>query len=75
MKFQKQQELAAKESLKVQKQEESALKDAAKLQKIQDKVPILGDIPVLGWLFKSKSRQIEKVNLLFFYMVARPFWG
>jgi general secretion pathway protein D len=30
------------------------------------KVPILGDIPVLGWLFKSKTRQIEKVNLLFF---------
>jgi general secretion pathway protein D len=30
------------------------------------KVPILGDIPVLGWLFKNKSRQVEKVNLLFF---------
>lgn len=30
------------------------------------KVPILGDIPVLGWLFKNKSRQITKVNLLFF---------
>jgi general secretion pathway protein D len=30
------------------------------------KVPILGDIPVLGWLFKNKSRRIEKVNLLFF---------
>lgn len=30
------------------------------------KVPILGDIPVLGWLFKNKSRKIEKVNLLFF---------
>ena len=30
------------------------------------KVPLLGDIPVLGWLFKSKSRQITKVNLLFF---------
>ena len=30
------------------------------------KVPILGDIPVLGWLFKSKSRTVEKVNLLFF---------
>jgi general secretion pathway protein D len=30
------------------------------------KVPILGDIPVLGWLFKNKSRQIQKVNLLFF---------
>ncbi len=30
------------------------------------KIPILGDIPVLGWLFKNKSRQVEKVNLLFF---------
>lgn len=30
------------------------------------KIPILGDIPVLGWLFKSKERTIEKVNLLFF---------
>ncbi|MBT4790197.1 MAG: hypothetical protein HON90_01380, partial [Halobacteriovoraceae bacterium] len=31
-----------------------------------NKVPLLGDIPVLGWLFKSKSRKIEKINLLFF---------
>ncbi len=31
-----------------------------------NKVPLLGDIPVLGWLFKNKSRQVEKVNLLFF---------
>jgi general secretion pathway protein D len=30
------------------------------------KVPILGDIPVLGWLFKNKRREIIKVNLLFF---------
>jgi len=30
------------------------------------KVPLLGDIPVLGWLFKSKSRRLDKVNLLFF---------
>lgn len=30
------------------------------------KVPLLGDIPVLGWLFKSKGRTVEKVNLLFF---------
>lgn len=30
------------------------------------KVPVLGDIPVLGWLFKSKSRSVNKVNLLFF---------
>lgn len=31
-----------------------------------NKIPILGDIPVLGWLFKNKSRRVEKVNLLFF---------
>jgi general secretion pathway protein D len=31
-----------------------------------NKIPILGDIPVLGWLFKNKSRQVTKVNLLFF---------
>ncbi|MCM2349110.1 MAG: type II secretion system secretin GspD [Bacteriovoracaceae bacterium] len=31
-----------------------------------NKVPILGDIPVLGWLFKNKSKTVEKVNLLFF---------
>ena len=30
------------------------------------KVPVLGDIPVLGWLFKSKERTLTKVNLLFF---------
>lgn len=31
-----------------------------------NKVPLLGDIPVLGWLFKNKKRTIEKVNMLFF---------
>lgn len=31
-----------------------------------NKVPLLGDIPVLGWLFKNKSRNLTKVNLLFF---------
>lgn len=31
-----------------------------------NKVPLLGDIPVLGWLFKSTKKTIEKVNLLFF---------
>jgi general secretion pathway protein D len=30
------------------------------------KIPLLGDIPVLGWLFKNKSRAVEKVNMLFF---------
>jgi len=32
----------------------------------QNKVPLLGDIPVLGWLFKNQTRVVEKVNLLFF---------
>lgn len=30
------------------------------------KVPLLGDIPVLGWLFKSKGTIKEKVNMLVF---------
>ncbi len=30
------------------------------------KVPFLGDIPVLGWLFKSKSTRVEKTNLMIF---------
>jgi len=32
----------------------------------QNKVPFLGDIPILGWLFKSKIRTLQKVNLLVF---------
>lgn len=31
-----------------------------------NKVPLLGDIPVLGWLFKNTKKDVEKVNLLFF---------
>ena len=30
------------------------------------KVPLLGDIPILGWLFKSKSSAIQKTNLVIF---------
>ena len=30
------------------------------------KVPWLGDIPVLGWAFKTKSRNLRKANLLVF---------
>ena len=30
------------------------------------KVPLLGDIPVLGWLFKNTRKETTKVNLLFF---------
>lgn len=31
-----------------------------------NKVPLLGDIPVLGWLFKNTAKSVEKMNLLFF---------
>jgi general secretion pathway protein D len=30
------------------------------------KVPLLGDIPILGWLFKSRSTSREKTNMLIF---------
>ncbi len=30
------------------------------------KVPLLGDIPILGWLFKGRSREVTKKNLLVF---------
>jgi general secretion pathway protein D len=39
------------------------------------KVPCLGDIPILGWLFKSESRDTTRTNLLIFltpYIVATP---
>jgi len=31
-----------------------------------NKVPFLGDIPILGWAFKTKIRALKKVNLLVF---------
>jgi general secretion pathway protein D len=31
---------------------------------IENKIPLLGDIPLLGWLFKTKSKQRTKTNLL-----------
>jgi general secretion pathway protein D len=30
------------------------------------KVPLLGDIPILGWLFKYKTSRVEKTNLMIF---------
>lgn len=33
---------------------------------VVSKVPLLGDIPILGWLFKSRSTQKEKTNMLIF---------
>jgi len=32
----------------------------------ENKVPFFGDIPLLGWLFRSQSRTIDKLNLLVF---------
>jgi general secretion pathway protein D len=33
-------------------------------QESVSKVPVLGDIPLLGWLFKSSTKKREKTNLL-----------
>ncbi len=41
----------------------------------ETKVPLLGDIPLLGWLFKRKTVQHTKTNLLVFitpHVVTRP---
>jgi general secretion pathway protein D len=32
----------------------------------ENKVPLLGDIPLIGWLFRFQSRQTDKLNLLVF---------
>ena len=37
-----------------------------KSQETISKVPILGDIPILGWLFRSKSSETSKTNLMIF---------
>ena len=33
---------------------------------VESKVPLLGDIPILGWLFRNKRTTVEKMNLLMF---------
>lgn len=37
-----------------------------KFTNVTQKVPLLGDIPVLGYLFKTKKKQKQKVNLIVF---------
>ena len=37
-----------------------------KLNDSVSKIPILGDIPLLGWLFRAQSTTTEKTNLLIF---------
>jgi general secretion pathway protein D len=32
----------------------------------ETKVPCLGDIPVLGWFFKSRNESVRKTNLIVF---------
>jgi general secretion pathway protein D len=36
------------------------------VKKVEDKVPILGDIPLLGRVFRSKGKSTQKRNLLIF---------
>lgn len=36
------------------------------VREVVSKVPLLGDIPLLGWLFKSRSQQHQKSNLMVF---------
>lgn len=37
-----------------------------KTDEVTNKIPLLGDIPILGWLFRSKSSESLKQNLLVF---------
>ncbi len=32
----------------------------------EKKIPLLGDIPLLGWLFKTKTHEVRKTNMLIF---------
>ncbi|MEO1480520.1 MAG: type II secretion system secretin GspD [Myxococcota bacterium] len=36
----------------------------------ENKIPILGDLPIIGWLFKSRTTELEKVNLV---LVLTPY--
>lgn len=36
----------------------------------ESKLPLLGDIPLIGWLFKSQGKTVEKVNLV---LVITPY--
>jgi len=37
-----------------------------KVARNQNKIPGFGDLPLIGWLFRGKSDQFEKINLLIF---------
>jgi hypothetical protein len=40
--------------------------DVVQLKELRDKVPVLGDLPLLGRFFRSESESPSKKNLLFF---------
>ena len=37
-----------------------------KIARNRDKIPGFGDLPLIGWLFRSRLDQFEKINLLIF---------
>ncbi len=37
-----------------------------KISSTVNKVPLLGDLPILGWLFRSKKKDVRKSNLMLF---------
>lgn len=39
---------------------------AEKVQKVKDKVPVLGDLPLIGRLFRSEAQSTSKKNLVIF---------
>lgn len=39
---------------------------STKENEAEDKVPVLGDLPLVGFLFRTKSKQLDKANLLIF---------
>jgi len=36
------------------------------ITEVENKIPILGDIPLLGWLFKVAQTTVRKTNLILF---------
>lgn len=36
------------------------------VREVENKVPLLGDIPLLGWLFRSKTTEYKKSNMMVF---------
>ncbi len=41
-----------------------------RIRESESKIPLLGNIPILGWLFKTRSWETEKVNLL---LILTPY--